>query len=190
VDHAAAALATSQRATLARMGEYWSLTYEGRTYALKGRRGLEHLAGLLAEPDREQHVLTLAAASIPWQPGEPLLDGRAKVAYRARLAALRDAVDTAEVTGNGDRAARARVEIDAIAAELCRAAGLGGRDRTTPTAADRARAAVTLALRRAIYAIARIEPVLGGHLAAAVKTGFFCAYRPDPSSRLSWSVTR
>src|SRR5262245_55724041 len=53
--------ATGQRALLMRMGEYWSLSYEGRTHALRARRGLEHLAALLAEPDREQHVLALAA---------------------------------------------------------------------------------------------------------------------------------
>jgi hypothetical protein len=187
------AAAARARATLARAGEYWLLTYEGRTHALRARRGLEHLASLLADPDRELHVLMLAANSpdtLPIEHGDALLDSKAKASYRARIEALRNAAEIAEATGNGGRAAEARAEMDAIAAELARALSLGGRDRSAPRAADRARAAVTLAVRRAIEAIRLLEPALGGHLEAGVRTGFFCSYRPDPSSRLSWSVSR
>jgi hypothetical protein len=120
---------------------------------------------------------------------EAILDPKAKAAYRARLDQLRDAADEAEAMGDSTRAARARTEIEALAQELARALGLGGRDRTATTAADRARAATTLAIRRAIDAMKKVEPVLGGHLEAAVKTGFFCGYRPDPRAGLVWRVT-
>jgi hypothetical protein len=191
----AAPTAATAVATLARTGDYWNLAHEGRTHALKARRGFEYLAALLAEPDHERHVLELSASDAGQAVGrrpehaDAVLDASAKAAYRARIDALRDAADDAEAMGDGARAARARAEIDAIAQELARALGIGGRDRTAATAADRARAAVTLALRRAIEAIREVEPVLGGHLAAAVRTGFFCSYRPDPSARLSWRVT-
>jgi hypothetical protein len=63
-----------------------------------------------------------------------------------------------------------------------------GGPRAAATSADRARAAVTLAIRRAIDAIAELEPALAGHLAGAVKTGVFCSYAPDLRAPLSWRV--
>jgi hypothetical protein len=45
-----------------------------------------------------------------------------------------------------------------------------------------------MALRRAIDAIGDVEPTLGAHLTAAVKTGTFCAYRPDPRAQLAWRI--
>jgi hypothetical protein len=181
-------------AVLSRTGDYWSLTHEGRTHALRARRGLEHLACLLAEPDRERHVLDLSASDggasdRVVEVRDAVLDPKAKAAYRARIDALREVVLEAERYGDTARAERARSEIDAIASELAGAFGVGGRDRSMTTSVDRARAAVTLAIRRAIDAIADVEGVLGGPEVAAVKTGVFCSYRPDPSARISWRVT-
>jgi hypothetical protein len=173
------------RASLARSGEHWTLVYEGRTKLLKTRRGLEHLARLLADPRHEHHVLELASDDAPRERGASVLDAKAKAAYRDRLAELREIADGAD----RERAETARAEIDAIAVELSRALGIGGRDRTTTTGADRARAAVTLAIRRAIEAIAEHEPTLAAHLEAAVRTGAFCSYRPDPRAALAWDIT-
>lgn len=176
---------------LTRRSGHWRLVYEGRAHVLQPRRGLEHLARLLAEPTREVHVLELASAMAPHgrERGEAILDKKAKAAFRDRIEQLRDVVAEAELLGDTTRAAHARSEIDAIAAEMARALGLGGRDRTTVTAADRARAAATQAIRRAVAAVKALEPELGGHLETAVKTGFFCAYRPDPRAGLAWRVT-
>jgi hypothetical protein len=175
-------------ASLAHAGEAWSLVFEGRTHVLKARRGLEHLARLLAEPGRETHVLELAGSEVASERGQAVLDTRAKTAYRARIEQLRGKVDETEARGDHLGAERARAEIETIAHELARFLGIGGRDRTAASAADRARAAVTMAVRRAIEAIAELEPTLGAHLAHAVKTGTFCAYRPDPRARLAWRI--
>jgi hypothetical protein len=172
------------RVGLARSGDHWTLAFEGRTQVLKARRGLDYLARLLAEPRRELHVLELAGDEVPREHGAPVLDAKAKAAYRERIEALREIAEG----GDAARAERARSEIDAIAHELSRALGVGGRDRTTATAADRARAAVTLAIRRAIEAIAAHEPALAGHLEAGIRTGAFCSYRPDPRAELVWDV--
>jgi hypothetical protein len=188
----ASAAAAETRARLARSGEHWKLEYQGRASILTARRGLDHLTRLIAEPNRELHVLELSAADAdgerPRERGEPLLDAVAKAAYRARIDALRDTVERAEAARDTDVAERARGEIEAIAGELSRALGLGGRDRRTTTSADRARSAVTLAIRRAIEAIADVEPGLAGHLSSAVTTGAFCSYRPDPYAALIWDV--
>jgi hypothetical protein len=178
-------------AALARTADYWMLSYDGRTHALRARRGLVYLARLLAEPERELHALELSGSHFGAPPGEALLaplDATARAAYRARMDALREAADYAEATGNDARAAQARVELDVIARELAHALGLGGRNRNAPTAADRARAAVTLAIRRGIEVIRQVEPVLGGHFDTAVRTGLFCSYCPDPCAGLSWRI--
>ncbi len=188
-------VAAESTVALSRAGELWTLRYEGRSHVLKARRGLAYVAQLVREPDSELHVLELSALeTAPTEHrtrdrGAPILDAAAKAAYRARLEQLEDQAELADTLGDRDRADRARAEIEVIATELSRSIGLGTRDRTTATAADRARAAVTLAIRRAIEAVSQIEPVLGGHLEAGIRTGAFCSYRPDPRARLIWHVT-
>lgn len=76
-----------------------------------------------------------------------LLDAQAKAAYRRRLQDLRADADEAEAMGDGERAARARQEIDALAHELARAVGLGGRDRRAAAPAERARVNVSRAIK-------------------------------------------
>jgi hypothetical protein len=135
------------------------------------------------------HVLDLAGAALDDRGGEPLLDERARTAYRERALGLRDQLDEAERFGDAGRAARAREELDQVAAELARATGLGGRIRTSGTA-ERARASVTLAIRRAIKALEPVHPALAAHLAAAITTGAFCIYRPEPRARVTWHFGR
>jgi hypothetical protein len=45
-------------------------------------------------------------------------------------------------------------------------------------------------VRRAIAAIGRAVPGLGAHLDASVRTGHACTYAPEPSTLLTWTVTR
>ena len=49
--------------------------------------------------------------------------------------------------------------------------GLGGRDRPTGSAAERARVNVTRALRTAIDRVTEHDPGLGHHLRTCVRTG-------------------
>ncbi len=79
-----------------------------------------------------------------------------------------------------DRAARAQEEIDALAQELARAVGLGGRDRTTGTAAERARVNVSRAIRAAIARIAEGAPSLGHHPSTSVRTRGPLCLHPRP----------
>jgi len=175
-------------AELARSGEVWNLGLDGSGATLRDRRGLAYLARLVAEPGRAVHVLDLAEADV-LVPGTPALDARAKTAYRERLDALRERAEEADRRGDAASAEAARAEIDALAAELARALGLGGRERRAGGTAERARAAVTLAIRRAIDSIADALPDLGEHLRVSIKTGAFCEYRPDPNAGIRWRVT-
>jgi hypothetical protein len=68
--------------------------------------------------------------------------------------------------------------------------GLGGRDRSTASNAERARVSVTRAIRSAIERIGEQNPALGTHLDAAIRTGTYCSYRPDPRAPMAWDLGR
>src|SRR5262249_40678488 len=65
---------------------------------------------------------------IPADAGE-MLDDEAKASYKRRLIELRESVEDAREIGNTERIAGLENEIDALARELSRAVGLGGRNR-------------------------------------------------------------
>src|SRR5439155_411388 len=102
----------------------------------------------------------------------------AKRAYRARMLELREALEEAEQWNDAARAERARDEIEALEAELSRAAGLGGRDRRVGKAAERARVNVQRRLTDALKRIADASTALGDHFGSSVKTGTYCSYTP------------
>ena len=192
-------------------GEYWTIRYRGSVVHLKDGKGLRYLAQLLHHPDREFHVLDLVQLDAPTPPPEtldhlrvcdragtraaaaaqcrldPLLDPKAKAAYRHRLDDLRENMREAERFRDSARAERARAEIDFLIRELSSAVGLGGRDRATVTAAERARVAVTLRIREVLRRLRQSDPALGCYLATSVKTGALCSYTPTPDHRIKWT---
>ncbi|MGH9214376.1 MAG: AAA family ATPase [Acidimicrobiales bacterium] len=155
--------------------------------------GIAQLALLLAaRPGAEIPATDLAgmdAAAVPTARDLGAgLDARAKREYRRRLRDLQDDIDEAESNNDPDRAALARIELDAIVRELRRAVGLDGRDRPSGSGAERARVNVTRSLRRAVAAIAAQVPDLGAHLERSLRTGRFCSYSPEPSAALTWEI--
>jgi len=198
-------------AALRREGEFWTLTYEGRSTRLNDARGLHHLAFLLAHPGVEVHAIDLvagpatpapardAAAAHAAASGElavragggdagTLLDPQAKAAYKARLEDLREEVDEAEAFNDPERASRAREEMEFIAHELAGAVGIGGRDRKAASDAERARVNATRAIRSVVKRIGEYDPVLARLLDTTVRTGTFCVYEPDPRHPVVWEI--
>jgi tetratricopeptide (TPR) repeat protein len=186
--------------TLLREGDYWSVVFEGRTVRMRDLKGMRYLARLLAQPGHEFHVLDLVAAESPGAaPAESgraaelsrsafgdageMLDARAKNAYRRRLAEIDDDIEQARALQDTERAAQAGAERDFLVRELSRAVGLGDRDRRAASASERARVAVTRAIRQGIVRIGGHHPELGEHLDRAIRTGTYCAYDPDVRSR-------
>ena len=179
-----------------REGDYWLLTYEGASTRVRDAKGLHYLAQLLQHPGREFHALDLltqgagegAGAVRRGDGGLEVLDAPAKVAYRQRLETLRAELEEAEQFNDVGRAERARAELDAIAEQLAAAVGLGGRDRQTSSAAERARSAVGKRIRTEIQRIRAVHPALGRHLAATIATGVFCAYEPARDVAVQWEL--
>lgn len=176
--------------SLVRLGDGWALSFLGRTSILKARRGMDHLARLLASPRELIHVLDLAGAAARESTALPdaLLDSAAKSNLRARMGDLRSELFEAEEHNDLARAQALRAEIDAVAEHLAEALGLGGRDRHFNAAAQRARAAVTKAIRAAIDQIKVHEPDLAALLARGVSTGAFCSYTPLKQANIDWDV--
>jgi pimeloyl-ACP methyl ester carboxylesterase len=190
-------LAIDSANVLRRDGEYWTVAYDGQVATLRDTKGLRDLARLLALPRQELHVLDLAAEAtfadgsmssadaaqagvgFATRSNEAVIDDRAKEAYKRRLAELQREVDDADEVGDGERAAKARVELDALVDELSSAYGIGGRIRRTPDHVERARKAVTRRIRDAIVRVDRVHPALGRHLSSSLRTGTFCCYEPE-----------
>jgi hypothetical protein len=170
-----------------RDGQFWTLSYRGRTVRMKDAKGLQDLARLVARPGIEIHVLDLVgsradptrrALGSAADLGE-MLDTRARAEYRRRLAELDDEIDDAEQCADLARAERARVERDFIVDELAAAVGLDGRPRRTGDPAERARKAVTGRIRLTIGRLSAEHPDLARHLTKAVRTGTYCVYEPE-----------
>ena len=187
-------------------GEYWTITYAGDSFRLRDAKGLRYLARLLVDAGGETHSIELARGVTGHpRPGAPparesdlrvsdlgspgaLLDDVAKQAYRTRVHELQRELDEAEAWNDPERAERAREEIDLIARELSRAVGLGGRNRATGSASERARLSVTRAIRLSMARVAEHSPELGRHLDATIRTGSYCSYRPDPRAPVEWQT--
>lgn len=188
------------RATMTCDGEYWTIDGPATTLRLRDAVGLGYLATLLQHPDVEFHALDLAtgsgaspsaaAAGAAAGADAPALDPHAKAAYRDRIVQLRAEADEAERFNDPERAERAREELAFVGRELAAAVGLGGRDRPTGSASERARLNVTRALRSVIRKVADADPETGEYLMANVRTGTFCSYSPPARAPIAWDVRR
>jgi hypothetical protein len=142
---------------------------------------MQLLARLAERPGEEIHVLTLASdqgVPLPEQHSGDMLDEQARMAYRKRLAEIDAGIAVAEAAGDAAHAMALDREKKAIADELARATGLGGRRRLAGSATERARINVQRRLKDAIARVAEVETDLGRFLARAVRTGTYCSFRP------------
>jgi tetratricopeptide (TPR) repeat protein len=195
-----------------REGDYWTIGRPDEVFRFKDIKGFSYIACLLRDPGREIHALDLFSGANAGSSGievvfteggastednlrvatsvdaGAMLDVQAKAAYKRRLTELRQELEGAKEQENEARAARIEDEIDALARELSRAIGLGGRDRRAASASERARLNVTRAIKAAIGRIAERDAPLGVMLAKSIKTGTFCSYVPRPSEPVAWKL--
>jgi uncharacterized protein involved in copper resistance len=181
------------RWTFRREGDVWTVGPAGDETQLRHARGLEYLHVLLRHPRSAFPALELAAVGAPRnsrsRPARTASPRRADPA-RVRGAPRRAAgeLETAEAHRDVGRIAMLRTEIDWLEAVVLQASGLGGRARRTGSAAERARTAVTKALRAAIERITTASPAVGHHVARSVRTGTLCRYEPDPTQSIAWDL--
>jgi class 3 adenylate cyclase len=192
-----------------REGEYWTLAYDGTVCRVRDSKGLQHIGLLLRHPGQHFDARELVAESVGSRASADrlgaaqlgadglsvaglgdagtVLDATAKAAYRRRVEELREELEEAERFNDSGRATNAREELDFIAGQLSAAVGLGGRDRKTASTAERARLTATKRIKDALGRIRESHPSLGQYLAAHIKTGYLCAYLPDPDRPIPWT---
>lgn len=184
-------------------GEYWTLAYSGRVCRLRDAKGLHHIAQLLRRPGEHVTAIDLLGAldgrAVSEPPGArggptvasvgdagPLLDARARTAYRRRLDDLRMVLEEAERLNDPGRASAARAEMEFIEDQLAAAIGLWGRDRRAASTAERARLTVTKRIKGVLERISFRHPPLGDYLGRTIKTGLLCAYVPESDRPTRW----
>jgi hypothetical protein len=166
---------------LKREGEYWTISGFGDLCRIRDGRGMQMLAELVQNPEREIHVLDLSGSSEAVDGGDAgeVIDREARDAYTKRLRDLREELAEAEEWNDAGRRDRLASEAEELEQELARATGLGGRERRVGSAVERARVNVRRRLSLVLRRIEETSPALGKHLADSVRTGTYCAYDPD-----------
>jgi hypothetical protein len=192
-----------------RTGEFWTLTYRGRSFQLKDTKGLAYIAFLLAHPGERFHVRELIArVEGVADPGSELaaeisrelrpthelgdagdaLDPHAQADYRRRLRELEEDLAEAERLNDIGRAESIRREQDFLSAELSAAVGIGGQNRKAAAHVERARGVVSKNIRAGLEKIRSEDSTLGRYFATSIKTGYYCAYLPDSDRKISWQL--
>lgn len=187
-------------------GDTRTISYDGRTILMGDLKGFRYVQRLLADPGREFHVLDLVAVengSLPagitvgegvnvsaeWVgAGLPLIDAKARDAYRRRLADVDDDLEEATQMNDIGRIELAQRDRQYLITELSRAVGLGHRHRSVGGSGERARTSVTRSLRYALARLADHHPALATHLQHSIHTGTYCRYEPDSRSSIEWSI--
>lgn len=160
-------------------GDVWAVRFRDRSALVRDSKGLRMLARLVAQPDHDIHVLDLTGGGGESPDGGdagPALDDQARRQYRERVRELEEELDEANELNDQGRTDAIRSELDFIARELSRAFGLGGRERRSGSAAERARVNVRRRIKDAIQRIDVQLPDAGRHLENTIKTGSYCRY--------------
>jgi hypothetical protein len=153
---------------------------------VRNLKGIEDLAVLFGRPDEDVHCLELIGGADVGGTAGAAVDQRARGEYRGRIRELQAEIDDAQAANDLGRAERAETELDALVRQLSASFGLSGRSRSGGSPAERARSAVTWRIRAAVKRLAKVHPELGRHLENAVRTGTWCAYRPETA--VGWRI--
>jgi hypothetical protein len=183
-----------------REGDFWTVGDDAMLVRVRHAKGMDDLAYLLANPDRDVHVLDLTL-EVPPLPGHraegvpvvrsaagagPAPDAQARAAYRTRRAELRDELAEAERSSDSARALRARAELEAIDEELA-VAYRAGKRRAPSDPLEKARKAVAWRIRHALNRLDDLQPAVAGHLRESIKTGICCRYAARTG--VTWSLS-
>lgn len=191
VDEAVGLRGDSSVGVIRRQGRGWVVEANDRQAYVSDRVGMRYLAELLTNPFDPIPALVLAGAASVHEAGasrQTMHDSKARRSYLARIRELSEELSDAEAASDLGRADMLRTELEILLDEVGTATGLGGRPRAFADDAERARTAVTKAIKRATDEIADVDPALGDHLRTTISTGTTCVYRPLSNTDLRWST--
>ena len=174
-----------------KVGEFWSLTYEGETTCVGDSVGMFYISRLLREPSRDIPAVLLLAARgdidsrvVSGSSGE-VLTAETIEQYRKRLTEIEEELEEAKVNNDEGRTDELRREKEFLEKEISRAFGLNKRSRED-TDTEKVRKAVSEAVRRAIETIGEHHEALGRHLDAFISSG--ATFKYDPEREIDWVI--
>jgi hypothetical protein len=175
-----------------KQGKTWLLVYDGVPKSVGHSVGMAYICHLLQSPGQETHAATLRSA-VAGDGDAPLLgsagevlDDRALKEYREHLKDLEEEIREAEANHDIGRAEKLKEDFEAITTEIGRATGLGGRSRKAADDRERARQAVSVAIRRALKAIKEEHEPLWRYLSNSLRIGEYLSYEPE--QRVTWNA--
>jgi len=176
-------------------GEYWTIVHAGTRLHLKDSKGLRYIAYLLKHPGQILRALDVVAGvphgallcAFERSPG-PVADRQALSDYRRHLRDLRQEIEDAKEHHDLGRVDKLSTEAEWLERALEEACGLNGRLREVPSMSERARQALTKAVRTALRRIERGNATLASHLARHIRTGYSCGYNPDADCSIAWEL--
>lgn len=184
-------------------GEFWQVRFDSEESFFADRRGMEHIHWLFGHPDCDVHVLDLVPlaettseqrvsalrdegllAQRRGDTGVPLIEPDQHDEILRQLRDLKEAI--VEATDERERD-RLEQEKDDVMKWLGTMVDKKGRPRLQGDGGERARMSVQRTIKDARAALRAQLPALDDHLEQALKTGFTCRYRSDPT--INWVLT-
>lgn len=167
-------------------GNVWELHYNALSITVKDAKGYHDIHKLLLHPSKEFHCLDLMGALVNESNSTKVIDDKAKSQYLKRIKELQVDIESAEDMNQIEKIGPLREEYDTILDHLSQSLGLSGKTRNVGSTIEKARSAVTWRIRSAIKKIEALHPELAKHLSNSIKTGTYCAYKPETNS--DWAL--
>ena len=175
----------TQQRVFRKEGDFWSISFDGKTIRLKDGKGPVYLSYLLRQPDHDFPAAELLKAvsgavevTVRSSAGSAI-DEQARAQYKARAIEIHDEVIEARKLNDSGQVAALQEELEAIAAEMTAATGLGGRRRLVGDTSEKARKSVSAAVSRTVRQVAAANRSLGDHLQKHISLGTVFSYQSD-----------
>jgi hypothetical protein len=164
-------------------GQFWILTFGGKTVRLKGLVGFPYIAELLSKPGRDIRAGELIAVGkrtpLPMAMGaDDVLDQEAHKAYERRFDDLKIELEDARKNNDVGRQEKCQLEMASLLQEMQGARGLGGRKRQLNPQRERERKLVLMAISRTVAPLRDEHAELARHLAKFIRKGQYLCYGP------------
>ena len=166
-------------------GDFWSVSFDGKTIRLKDGKGPVYLSYLLRQPGHDfpaaellKAVSGAAEVTVRSSAGSAI-DEQARAQYKARALEIQDELIEARKLNDSGRVAALQEELEGIAAEMTAATGLGGRRRVVGDTSEKARKSVSAAVSRTVRQVAAANSSLGEHLQKHISSGTALSYQSD-----------
>jgi hypothetical protein len=188
-------------------GEYWLISYEGKTVYLKRSKGLSYIRQLITAAGRELHVTQLGLSQpvpqgvlnrLSQQELEdlgltsdllshagPLVDQAGSLWIRSKLVELEEELGQAQSDCDIGRVSVLNEQIERLQCHIASLYSISGQVRKMDDPVERLRKAVSAAIADAKRRIHEEHEPLWKHLQNFLHSGVYCSYRPD--REIDWS---